>query len=424
MAKGTGKHFYGWYSFSAAVFTQLVIVGLFVYTYGVFLPVMCDDLGWSRTVISLGVTVGYACSGAVSPLVGFCIARFGPKINILLGSLVFSLCMVGMSQVNQIWQVILLWGLAGLSSGFATFIATAAVGSNWFIKKRSLAMGILSGSVGIGGFVIPILATSFIASIGWRTAWLALAGVGILGMLVALFVRNKPEDIGQVPDGTVIAPDQERMKSPGVRPGPSKWTVKQALQQRSTWLIYVFMVANFVAWAAMMAHQVAYVKGLGATPMVAALTMSVVPGASLIGGVGCGILVLKFGTKRLAIASFAIYTLALVILLLAKSVPFVYVYAFLFGMSGGAALGVYPTLLADYYGRGIFPKVLGLLNLFIFPFRALSATVAGAIYDSTGTYTLAFIILIVLNFIGLICTLLISTPKIAEPAEKPIAHPV
>ena len=144
VTQGTRKHFYGWYSFSAAVFTQLVVAGLFIYTYGVFLPVMCDDLGWSRTVISLGVTVGYACSGAVSVLVGMSVARFGPKKNILVGSLVLILCLVGMSRVNQIWQVILLWGLAGISSSFSAFIATAAVGSNWFIKKRSLAMGILS----------------------------------------------------------------------------------------------------------------------------------------------------------------------------------------------------------------------------------------------------------------------------------------
>ena len=254
-------------------------------------------------------------------------------------------------------------------------------------------------------------------------AWLALAGVGVLSLIGGSFIRNKPEDIGQVPDGKAGEPVREKGKNLRVNPEIRKWTVKGALQQRSTWMIFIFMTANFVAWAAMMAHQVAYVKGLGATPMVAALTMSVVPGASIIGGVGCGLLVMKFGTKRLAIISFAIYTLALVILLIARSVPFVYLYSFLFGMSGGAALGVYPTLLADYYGRAIFPKVLGLLNLFIFPFRALSATIAGAIYDSTTTYTLAFIILIVLNLIGLICTLLGSPPKTPDPDRKPVSYP-
>ena len=96
---------------------------------------------------------------------------------------------------------------------------------------------------------------------------------------------------------------------------------------------------------------------------------------------------MKFGTKRLAIISFAIYTLALAILLISKNVPFVYVYAFLFGMSGGAILPVMTTLYADYYGRAILPKVLGIINLFIFPFRALAPTLTGAIYNATGTYT-------------------------------------
>ena len=108
ITSGKSKYFYGWYSFSAVVFEQLIVVGIFVFTYGVFIPVMCDELGWSRTVISLGMTLGYACSGAASPLVGFCVARFGPMINMFLGSLVLVLCVAGMSQVNQIWQVLLL----------------------------------------------------------------------------------------------------------------------------------------------------------------------------------------------------------------------------------------------------------------------------------------------------------------------------
>ena len=327
-----------------------------------------------------------------------------------------------MSQVNQIWQVIVLWGLAGLSSSFATFIATAAVGSNWFIKKRSLAMGILSGSIGVGGFIIPILATSFIASIGWRTAWLALAGVGVLGLISGLLVKNRPEDMGQLPDGKPAEPDQEKAKALGTQPETKYWTVKKALLQRSTWMIFIFMTANFFAWATMMAHQVAYVQGLGATPMIAAITMGVVPGASLIGGVGCGVLAVKFGSRRMAIISMGIYTLALVILLAAKSLPGIYVYAFLLGMSGGAALSVYPTLLADYYGRTIFPKVLGLISLFVFPFRALAPIIAGAVFDATGTYTPAFVILTVFSFIGFICTFLTAPPKTSEPERKPLTH--
>ena len=384
---------------------------------------MCDSLGWSRTVISLGITVGYACGGVSSPLVGICVARFGPKINILLGSVVLALCLAGMSQVSQIWQVLVLWGLAGVAMTFVSLIATTAVASNWFIKKRSLAMGIISGSIGVSGFIIPILATSFIASFGWRMAWFGLAGVAVLAVISGFFVRNRPEDMGQVPDGRSGEPDQEKGKDLGENPKTKLWTVKKALQQRSTWLIVIFMTTNFIAWAVMMAHQVAYVQGLGSTPMIAALTMSVVPGASLIGGVGFGFLALKFGTKRLAITSFAIYTLALAILVIFKSLPFVYVYAFLFGMSGGAALGVMPTLLADYYGRAIFPKIMGLISLFVFPFRALAPTIAGAIYDATGTYTLAFIILTVLSFIGLICTLLVRPPKLRETVEKPITSP-
>ena len=424
MITRTSKHFYGWIAFSGAVFAELIAIGIFIYAYGVFLPVMCEELGWSRTLISLGITLGYICGGVASPLIGICVARFGPRINILLGNLLLALCLAGMSQVSQIWQVLLLYGLAGLAANFSGFISAAAVGSNWFIRKRSLAMGIVSASIGLGGFIVPILATSFISSLGWRMAWLALAGLAVIGLISGLFVRNRPEDMGQVADGILGEADQVKVKELETNPETKLWTVKKVMQQRSTWFITIFMTANLFAWAAMMAHQVSYVQELGYTPMIAAITMSVVPGASIIGGVGYGILALRYSTRHLAIISFGIYTIALVILLTVKSLPLIYVYAFLLGMSGGAILSVMPTLLADYYGHFIFPRILGLMQFFVFPFRALAPTIAGVIYDTTGTYTLAFIILIVFNFIGFICAFLARPPKIPESSDKPIDHPI
>jgi MFS family permease len=230
--------------------------------------------------------------------------------------------------------------------------------------------------------------------------------------------------MGQMPDG--VRGEEARGQAKGMRAqSATAWTVKSVLRQPSTWLIMVFMTSNFFAWAAMMAHQVAYVtEELGATPMVGAMTMSVVPGASILGGLLFGVLALKFGAKRLAIVSFALYTLALVILLVTKSVPFVFTYAFLFGLSGGAILPVMSTLLADYYGRAIFPKVLGLMNFFIFPFRAAAPTITGAIFDAAGNYALAFIIMAAFSFVGFILSILVSRPKPPELIEKTIARAV
>ena len=415
--KANNKPFYGWIAFSSAALAGMLSNGLFIFAYGVFLPVMTAEFGWSRASIALGMTLGYVFFGVVSPLVGMSVARFGSRINMLAGNLLLALCLAGMSQVNALWQVFVLYSLAGIASNFASSISTNAVASNWFIKKRSLAMGIISGSIGVGGFIVPLIATKSIDAIGWRMSWLALVGLIVIGLICIFFVRNKPEDVGQVPDGVRGSEGQAKVKN--AQSEAKSWTVKSVLQQPSTWLIMVFMTSNFFAWAGMMAHQVAYVtEGLGATPMVGAMTMSVVPGASILGGLLFGVLALRFGAKRLAIVSFAIYTLALVVLLVTKSVPFVYTYAFLFGMSGGAILPVMSTLLADYYGRAIFPKVLGLMSFFIFPFRAAAPTITGAIFDGTGTYTLAFIIMAAFSFVGLILAFLVSKPKPPEPLEK------
>jgi MFS family permease len=419
-----GKRFYGWIAFSGGAFSGMISNGVFIFAYGVFLPVMCADLGWGLAAISLGMTMGYVFFGISSPLVGISVARFGPRINMLFGNILMVLCLAGMSRVTELWQVFVIYSLAGVASNFAGFITTNAVATNWFTRKRALAMGIISGSIGVGGFIIPIIATSSISSIGWRMAWLVLAGIVVIGLISGLLIRNKPEDIGQLPDGVTEEAGLAKVKDLGADSETSSWTVKKALQQPSTWLIMVFMTANFFAWAAMMAHQVSYAESLGATPMAAAMTVSVLAGASIIGGVGFGILALKFSTKRLAIIGFAIYTLSLVILLTVKSLPAVYVYAFLFGMSGGAILPVMSSLLSSYYGRAIFPKILGLLTLFIFPFRAAAPAVPGAIFDATGSYTLAFVILTAFSFVGFILAFLVRPPKQPEPDAKPVASSV
>jgi sugar phosphate permease len=424
MTAGTSKHFYGWIAFSGAVFAQLIAIGIFVYAYGVFLPVMRDEFAWSRAEIALAMTLGYICYGVTSPLVGISVARFGPRINILLSSLLLALCLAGMSRVSYIWQFLLLYSLAGVACNFTGYITSAAVGSNWFIRRRSLAMGIISASIGLGGFMVPILTTSFIASLGWRLAWLALAGLAVVGFLSGLLVRNRPEDMGQVPDGVPGGLNQVKTTDAESDRQKDLWTVSKVLRQRSLWFITIFSAANFCSWAAMLAHQVAYVQELGSTPMAAATTVSVLAGASIFGGVGYGILALRISTGRLAVISFSIYTIAQVILITARSLPLIYVYSFLFGMSGGAILSITSTLLADYYGRLIFPKILGLVNFFVFPFRALAPIFAGAVYDATGAYTLAFIILTSFSFIGLVCTFLAHPPKEPRLTAKPVTGPL
>jgi MFS family permease len=420
MTPGTGRVFYGWIALAGTALTGLVSGGAFAGSYGVFLPVMCDDFGWSRTLVASGLGLGFLCFGLPSPLFGASVARFGARVNLVLGNLLLALCLAGMSLVQEVWHIYLLYSLAGVGAGFGGYIAGSTVANNWFAGKRSLAMGVVLASTGLGGFVFPLLTTVLISSFGWRMSWLALAGIVLIAACLIgglILVRNRPEDMGQVPDGISVEPAREAGTTgypPGNGQEPAGWQLRQALRQPTTWLIATFAMASNFAWGTMLSHQVAYIQDLGSSPMAAAMTMSVFSGLGIVGSLGFGTLALRFNMKHLATASLAIQLIAFCILLSTRNLALIYVYAVLFGISKGAVLTALPTFIGAYYGRARYAQILGIIVAFSSTVQAAGPAVAGAIYDATGTYTPDFVLLTALSLVGLICAFMARPPRLPQ----------
>jgi MFS family permease len=200
---------YGWIALAGAALVYFATSGTFYYSYGVFLPAICTEYGWSRAVVGGAVSVTMLAFGLPSPIIGASIARFGPRVNIVFGNLLVVVGLAGMSIMREVWHLYLFYGiLVGLGGGFGTYMALTTVVNNWFIRKRSLGMGLLISSGGLGGFAFPPLATWLISSFGLQMAWLAMAIIQLVcSVLIGglILVRNRPEDVGQTPDGVSSA---------------------------------------------------------------------------------------------------------------------------------------------------------------------------------------------------------------------------
>ena len=415
----TGKVFYGWIALTGVALIAFVVGGTFTYSYGVFLPVMIAEFGWSRAVTSVGLTIGMLAFGLPGPLTGVLINKFGSRINMILGSLLSALGLVGMSLAHEIWHVDLFYGLTGLGAGVGGFLTCTTVANDWFIRKRSLAMGIFSASAGLGGFAFPAIEAVLISSIGWRMAWIVLAGiVFVAGSLIGglILVRNRPEDMGQVPDGIPFKPFEDvgmNDSLPAAGENRQDWRAWQALRNPAFWLITAFGAANYFVLGAMIGHQVAYIQDLGFTPLVAAMTMSMVPGVGIIGRLGFGGMALRFNMKKLVIECFVMQLVGLFILMTTKNLALIYVYAALFGISNGAIMTALPTFTGTYYGRVHFAQIQGVVYAIGMAALAVAPLIAGAIYDATGTYSWVFIIMVAASFLGLVCTVLTRQPKVS-----------
>ena len=369
----------------------------------------------------MGLSLGVLCFGLPSPLWGVLVARFGPRAILVLGNTLAALGLAGMYLVQEVWHVYLFYSLAGLGAGFGGMIAGSTVVNNWFNKKRSLALGVFISCGSLSGFVFPPLTTALISSIGWRMSWLVLAGIlFVLTVLVGglILIRNRPEDKGQVPDG-ISAKHSEGAETmeylSGTGEEPVGWQTKQVLRTPTTWLIVAFAAANIFALGTVSTHQIAYMQDSGFSPMTAATTLSLVSGAGIIGSLGFGTLALRFNIRYLASAFFGIQLIALCILLSTKNLAFIYVYSALLGIGNGALMTAMPTFVSDYYGRASYARVLGIIIPFQVVSQAAAATIAGAIYDATTTYTQAFAIVAALSLIGLMCAFMTRQPKLPQP---------
>jgi MFS family permease len=403
-----GKIFYGWFALAGAMLIIFIVGGSFVHSYGVLLPVLCEQYGWSRGVVAGALSAGIVSFGLPSPLFGILVGRLGPRIPLIYGNLLAGICIALISTIHEPWHIFLLYIPMGIGGGFGGYIACTAVANNWFVRKRSLALGIFTASAGLGGITFPPLSTALIDAMGWRPAWLVLAGiVCILAVLLGgvILVRNKPEDMGLTPDGEPADPAMEVEKKEleqeeGRVYGMAE--IRRVFARPTAWCIGGFAAANSFSMGMMQTHQVAYLRDINYTAITAAGTMSFLSIFSVMGSLGFGTLAMRINVRYLASAAFVAQLIGLTILLTSKQLGFIYVYAALQGISNGSLIAALPTFIGNYYPRDRYAQVMGL----IFPFQVLSnaasATVAGLIFDATGSYVPAFITAACLSFSGMI----------------------
>lgn len=406
MQKESG--FYGWGPLAGATLTFLVGSGVFFYSFGVFLSYMSTEFGWGRAMVGGALSVTLLASGLPGPLIGASINKFGPRLNIILGNCLVGLGLVGMSFATEVWQLYLFFGiLVGLGTGFGSYMPCITIVNNWFVKRQTMAMALLLSAGGLAGFIFPPLVTRLLSGVGWQGTWLILAAVHFTCTVIVgglILVRNRPEDRHQYPDTTssgVVETGDSEGSPPSTEDGTKDWRVRDLLRLPTVRLIAAIYITSFFAIGTLTAHQVAYLRDLGYSPITAALTFSIMAGSTLLGRLAFGALSSRHDLRRLVVAFYCIQLTALVILLTAPGLSLIYVYAVLFGISFGGLTVAAPTLIGAYFGRARFVKILGIVFPLGIAVEAVGPIMAGVIHDLTNTYVAAFAAVAILCATGL-----------------------
>ena len=425
--------YYGWVILAAAsvpAFGARPVMA--VATLSVFVVPMTDEFGWSRGQFSGAVSLGALFGLIVSPFAGRLIDRYGSGVLLSTSSAVVGLCAIGLSLTAPIWSFYALYvpGRAAFSSPLELGTSTAV--SNWFIRRRAMALAYMGIIQGIGLTIFPVIVQVMIDGWGWRTAWLALGiftiSTGIIPIL--LLMARRPEDMGLEPD-----PEKRRSESTDDLPTSSElprltesnYTVRQALRTKAFWILAVFSALAFVVQAGVSLHQVPHYIGQGVPTHLAALTASTFAFGQVPGGLMWSTLARRVPLRVLLAVAAASMSVGAIGTGLSSSLSTGIPMGFLLGVGVGGVHLLLRLTWADYYGRLHLGSIRGLTLPAQIGGQALGPIVAGFMFDSTGGYETPFTVFgIIVAFAAVM--VLTATPPAPLPqgvgSVRPSVAPV
>jgi sugar phosphate permease len=231
------KIYYGWVVVGVTFLTLLIGAGVRS-TPGILLVPLENEFQWSRATISFAVAVSLFLYGFIGPFAAAVMERFGLR-RTMMASL--SLLCVGVALttlMRESWQLILLWGVTvGAGTGFIANVLGAIVAARWFTARRGLVLGILTGSAAAGQLIFLPTFAAITANYGWRATVLTVAAIAIVIIpLVALLMRERPEDVGLAPYGDTEGP-RTVVAVHGNPVGLAFRTLGEAARTRDFWLL-------------------------------------------------------------------------------------------------------------------------------------------------------------------------------------------
>lgn len=389
------------------------------------------ELGLTRAVTSVGAGIGRFEMGIFGPITGWLTDKVGPKRIIATGVILVGVGLLLFSQINSVWLYYIVWGgiiATGVNLGLTLPVDKAI--TDWFIKKRGLAIGIKFAFIGIGGIAVVPIASTLTDALGWRwtsAIWGLVALVSLL--LIVFLVRSKrPEYYGLLPDGARVEPgmDEAELVNHGIKYSAQvdevEFTLGQAVRTRAFWMLIIAGLVALTIDDAIITHSIPFLTDMGIDPVLAGFMMSILIFFTIPSRFFTGIIIdrLKKSRVQFVLAGAILLMIAgITLFLLFPSIPTVYVFFTLYGIGAGAPTTLIVLMRARYFGRKNYGSISGLSMIVTSPVGLLAPVYPGWVYDTTGSYATAFQALIALGAVCMIMVLFMKPPSL--PAESEIA---
>ena len=373
---------------------RLIVAALFVVNYGVstplaaygvFLPVLADEFGWSRGAISAALSVNLLVGGLAGFLVGTLADRHGPRglltVTVALAGAAFAL----VSAVSALWQLFFLIGVVGGVGMSSFYLLTTATVTHWFDERRGLGLALVLVGFNLGYITGGPLAAWLITHLGWRAAYGVLgAGCGLLTACAALSVR-----LPRAAERTALhRPASTRAGAAAT--GPAGFTLGQSLRDPRQWALnFSWLLLGGLA-IMISVHAVPFARDQGVSLAGASLALTAYGVGSVVGRLAAGMVSDRLGTRVTIGAAYVLETLALLTLLWIPSRSALLGSLVMFGAGFAASDTMVAKVIPEVFGLRAIAAIMGILTLGWRLGAAVGPALAGFLYDVAGSYKIPF----------------------------------
>jgi sugar phosphate permease len=394
---GRGIH-YAWLVVATTFLTMLVTAGA-VGAPGVLLLPLQREFGWSTAAISAALAIRLMLFGLMGPFAAAFINRYGVR-KVALAALGLICTGLGLSMLmSRLWELILLWGVVvGLGTGLTALVLAATIAARWFNTRRGLIVGLLTASSATGQLIfLPLLAT--VASrTGWRSALLIVCALlGAAALVVWLFMRDRPADLGLLPYGKSDSGDAN---SPAPTPsaGPvvaaTLNSLREAARTRTFWILFAtFFICGASTNGLIQTHFIPFCSDQGLSEITAASVLATMGVFDFVGTIASGYLSDRFNPSRLLFWYYGLRGLSLIYLPFANfNYAGLSLFALFYGLDWIATVPPTVAITLKQFGREKGTLVFG----WVFAAHQLGAATAalgaGLSRTQLATYLPAFLV--------------------------------
>ena len=392
------------YAWIVAGVTFITVMGAagFRATPSVLIVPLQNEFGWNRAVISLAVSINLILFGLTGPFAAALMERFGLRVVTVGALITISTGALLTTLMRSPWELYALWGVVvGVGTGSMASVLAANVAARWFVRRRGIVLGALTAA-GATGQLIFLPALGWLAeNVGWRYVSITVAVSALaVAPLIAIFMRNRPSDIGLRAYGA--SEDDVPVASKGSPIANAFRGLRLGVKSRDFWLLGgSFFICGASTNGLIGTHLIPASIDHGMAEVTAASLLAVIGVFDVVGTLASGYLTDRYDSRRLLFMYYGLRGLSLLLLPYAFGMPQfgLILFVVFYGLDWVATVPPTVQLARKVFGQQNFAIVYG----WIFAAHQLGAATiafaAGAVRTVFGDYQIAFM------FSGLLCLL-------------------